>query len=125
MPETSVENSILDSIKKLLQIEPSYDEFDVDIMIHINSVFSTLYQIGVGPQTGAYRITSQANAWSEFIGDDTFLEEVKSYIYLRVKRLFDPPETSFANDSFKDQLKEMEWRLQTYSPPADYSIGGS
>lgn len=125
MPETSVENSILDSIKKLLQIEPSYDEFDVDIMIHINSVFSTLFQIGVGPQDAAYQITSQANAWSEFIADNIYLNEVKSYIYLRVKRLFDPPETSFAGEAFKEQLKEMEWRLQTYSPPADYSsVGG-
>ena len=120
MPDTSVQDSILDSIKKLLQIEPDYDEFDVDIMIHINSVFSTLFQIGVGPQTAAFRITSQANAWSEFIGDDSFLEEVKSYIYLRVKRLFDPPETSYGGDAFKDQLKEMEWRLQTYSPNAVY-----
>jgi len=105
-----ISNSILDDIKKMLG--PSYDEdnFDTDIKIHINSCFTTLRQLGVGPDTG-YRIKDRTNIWSEFIKDDEMLDSVKTYIYLKVKTIFDPPLSASLLTSFENQIKELEWRL--------------
>lgn len=101
--------SILDSIKKLLGMEADYTAFDTDIIIHINTAFSTLQQLGVGP-TNAFFIADNKAKWDEFI-DDAKLNAVKSYIYIRVRLLFDPPETSHAREAFSKQAQEMEWRL--------------
>lgn len=104
-------DSILDSIKKLLGIESEYTQFDIDVMLHINSVFSTLNQLGVGPKSG-FRITGKDETWNDFIsGDPAYYSFLKSYIYLRVKLLFDPPQNSFAVESINNQVKEMEWRI--------------
>lgn len=106
--------SILDSIKKLLGMEADYTAFDTDILIHINSTFSTLHQLGVGPKT-AFSIESKADTWGSFIQDENKLNAVKTYVYIRVRLLFDPPETSHAREAFYKQAQELEWRLNVHA----------
>lgn len=103
-------DSILQSIKKLLGLDITYTDFDQDIIIHINSVFMILRQLGVGPAEG-YKITSLSNVWSEFTSDDIFIESVKSYVYLKVRMLFDPPTNSALIQAVQSQISELEWRL--------------
>lgn len=103
--------SILTSIKKLLGVEEEYTHFDSDIIIHINSAFMNLNQIGVGPTSG-FRIQDATSEWSDFI-ERTDLEGVKTYIYLKVRLIFDPPQMGYLVDAIKDQIKELEWRLNT------------
>lgn len=105
-----METSILTSIKKLLGIEEDYTHFDTDIVMHINSAFMSLNQLGVGPTAG-FRIEDKEAEWSEFVGERLDLESVKSYVYLKTRLVFDPPQTSFLIDAIKDQIKELEWRL--------------
>lgn len=102
--------SILTSIKKLLGITEEYTVFDQDIIIHINSVFLTLNQLGVGPEEG-YSITNKDNQWTEFLKEGVLLNSVKSYIYLKVKLLFDPPLNSSTIESMNNMIKEFEWRM--------------
>lgn len=102
--------SILDSIKKLLGLESDYTQFDVDIIMHINSVFSLLHQIGASPYEGV-SIQDSSATWGMYIGDVSNIAFVKSYMYLKVRSLFDPPTLSFTLTAMLDQIKEMEWRL--------------
>ena len=106
-------DSILNSIKKLLGITEEYKHFDQDIIIHINSVFSLLRQIGVGPEEG-FIITDSTSTWDEFTVDDIKIESVKTYVYLKVRLIFDPPSSSAAIDAIKENIKEIEWRLNVY-----------
>lgn len=101
--------SILTSIKKLLGIEKDYDHFDADLIMHINSVLSILAQIGVGPTKG-FSITGADEKWEDYVDLTTF-SLVKSYIYLKVKLLFDPPLSSAAMEAINRQISEFEWRL--------------
>lgn len=103
--------SILNSTKKVLGIEAEYTAFDVDILMHINSAFSTLTQIGLGPVEG-FSISDESATWDTFV-TDVRLDSAKSYVYLRVRLLFDPPGTSFLVDSMQRQIEELEWRLRT------------
>ena len=103
--------SILTSIKKLLAIDEEYKQFDTDIIIQINTVLIGLTQIGVGPEEG-FAITDEYSTWEDFIGNKPYLNSVKSYMYLRVRTLFDPPLSSAALDSMKKLADEFEWRLQ-------------
>ena len=104
-------DSILNDIKKLLGIMESYEHFDVDIIIHINTAFSTLTQLGVGPSDG-FSITNKTETWADFIGDDYLkFQSVKTYIYLKVKMIFDPPSNSSATEAIKSTISELEWRL--------------
>lgn len=105
-----MENSILTSIKKLLGIEAEYTHFDQDIIIYINSAFMGLNQLGVGPITG-FRIADATATWEDFMGDRLDIEGVKSYVYLKTRLTFDPPQTGYLVDAIKDQIKELEWRL--------------
>lgn len=107
-------NSILNDIKKLLGLDPSYTVFDQDIIIHINSVFMILRQLGVGPEEG-YKIEDANNIWSEFSEDNIFIESVKTYIYLKVKMYFDPPQNSAHAQAIQAQIAELEWRLNVAS----------
>lgn len=116
MPDVS--DSILNSTKKILGLDAEYDVFDLDIMTHINSVFGTLQQLGVGPAEGMF-ITGPTEVWDTFLKSDSGLNQVKSYMYLRVRLLFDPPSTSFAITSMKEQATEMEWRLNVYAEGPD------
>lgn len=103
--------SILTSIKKMLGIEESYTHFDADLVMHINSVFSILTQMGVGPSDG-FSIEDEDKEWNDFLrGDPAKLSLVKSYIFLKVRLLFDPPQNSFAVESINRQISEFEWRL--------------
>ena len=103
--------SILTSIKKLLGITEEYEHFDDDIIVHINSVFMILTQLGVGPSEG-FSISGKGNNWSEFISTDSKnLESVKTYMYLKVKLLFDPPLGSAVMESMNRMINEFEWRL--------------
>lgn len=103
-------NSILTSTKKALNLAEDYTAFDPDIILHINSVFSTLNQLGVGPVNG-FMIEDKEATWDAFLGDDPRLNHVKTYVYLRVRMLFDPPQTGFHTTAMQEQIKELEWRL--------------
>lgn len=103
-------DSILTSIKKMLGISEDYEHFDQDIIMHINSVFMILTQMGVGPADG-FRIEDDSATWSDFISDLKVLESVKSYMYLKVRLLFDPPTSSSVLDSTNRLISELEWRL--------------
>ena len=104
--------SILTSIKKLLGIAEEYAHFDPDIITHINSAFFTLTQLGVGPSEG-FSINDASTTWDEFLSktNGKNLEAVKTYVYLKVKLLFDPPLTSSVTEAIKSQISEYEWRL--------------
>ena len=102
--------SILTSIKKLLGIEEDYVHFDADIIMHINSVLSILTQLGVGPSEG-YSIKDANATWGEFITNPAKLELVKSYVYLKVRLMFDPPSSSSAIESMKQLISELEFRI--------------
>lgn len=108
-------NSILDSTKKALDVGFDYDVFDDTIIMHINSVFSTLNQLGIGPEEG-FMIEDDEAEWDTFFGDppDPKLNFVKSYMYLRVRMLFDPPSTGFLQQSMKEEIQQFEWRLNVY-----------
>ena len=104
--------SILTSIKLLLGITEDYEAFDQQIIAHINSVFMILTQLGVGPPEG-FMIDSKVDTWNEFISDEKKLQLVKSYMYLKVKMLFDPPSSSSVMDSTNRMINEFEWRLNS------------
>lgn len=109
--------SILTSIKKLLGITEEYEHFDTDIIMHINSVFSVLTQLGVGPQKG-FRIEDDGTEWSEFLLDDFRLEMVKTYVYLKVRLAFDSTNLSSAViESLNRQISELEWRINVTVDP--------
>lgn len=105
-----METSILTSIKKMLGIAEDYTEFDEDIITHINSVFLNLTQLGVGPEEG-FMIEDDTAVWEDFIDDSIQLQAVKTYMYLKVKLLFDPPLSSSVTESFTRTIAELEWRL--------------
>ena len=103
--------SILTSIKKLLGIAEEYTQFDADIIMHINSVFTTLTQLGVGPSEGFY-IEDDSAEWSDYISDMTKLQAVKTYMYLKVRLVFDPTSLGSATlAAYERQIQELEWRL--------------
>lgn len=101
--------SILTSIKKMLGIDVDYTDFDADIIIHINSTLNTLNQLGVGKE--GYSISSKEELWKDFLGESDNLSMVKSYTYLKVRMLFDPPSGSVAANAFNENIKEYESRI--------------
>ena len=116
--------SILTSIKKMLGITEEYEQFDADIIMHINSVFMILTQLGVGPSDG-FSIKDKTNTWDEFIPTDNGLEAVKSYVYMKVKLLFDPPLSSTVMESMNRMISEFEWRLNVQSETENQNGGDS
>lgn len=113
-----MEDSILLTIKKLLGLGEDYDAFDMDVIIHINMVFNILNQMGVGPKEG-FVITSAEDKWTDYVRDCRKLEMVKTYIYLKVKQIFDPGTSSALNNAIESQIKELEWRLNVQVDPGD------
>ena len=105
-----MEESILTTIKKMLGITEDYTAFDLDIITHINSVFLILNQLGVGPSDG-FRIEDKSNTWDEYIKDSKQLNAVETYIYLKVKLMFDPPLSSAVMKANEQMINELEWRL--------------
>lgn len=118
-----ISESILTSIKKLLGIDENYTHFDADIIMHINSVFSILTQMGVGPANG-FSISGKDETWSAFITDKpNIFSLVKSYVYMKVRLLFDPPLSSAAIESINRQISEFEWRLFVAADPVENTSG--
>lgn len=102
-------DSILGTIKKMLGLDTDYNAFDTDIIVHINSVFMVLNQLGVGP-TKPFVIADGTSTWSDF-STTTDLEALKTYTYIRTKILFDPPDKSYVLESYNKILQELEWRM--------------
>ena len=102
--------SILTSIKLLLGIKEEYEYFDYQLIMHINSVFFILTQLGVGPSEG-FSIEDKFATWNEFLPDEQNLEAVKSYVHLKVKLLFDPPMSTAVTESINRLISELEFRL--------------
>ena len=103
-------DSILTSVKKMLGIAEEYTHFDADLIMHINSVFMILAQLGVGPSEGFF-IEDDTATWDEFIQDNKEINSVKSYVGLKVRLLFDPPSSSAAMEAANRLIEEFEWRL--------------
>lgn len=114
-----MEQSILTSTKKILGIDEEYTVFDLDIITHINTAFSTLTQLGVGPSSG-FMIEDESATWGDFLGEDLELNSVKSYVFLRVRMLFDPPATSYLISAQEKQIQELEWRLNTHREESEW-----
>lgn len=108
-----MEKSILTSTKKALGIASGYTAFDLDIITHINTAFSTLTQLGIGPPVG-FMIEDVTPEWPDFMGTDIQLNSVKTYVFLKTRMLFDPPVTSFHISAMNEQIRELEWRLNTH-----------
>lgn len=110
--------SILTSVKKLLGIAEDYTHFDQDIIIHINSVLMILNQIGVGPSEGFF-ITDETATWTDFVSGEelTTIGAIMTYVYIKVKLLFDPPQNSFTIESMNRQASELEWRINSAVEP--------
>lgn len=110
-----MDQSILTSVKKLLGISDSYEAFDLDIIIHINTVFVVLYELGVGDEP--FSITDKTAVWSDFLKDSKDLNLVQTYVYLKVRLMFDPPTSSAAIQAMKDLVSELEFRINVLVDP--------
>ena len=108
-----MEQSILKSTKKILGLEADYTAFDLDVLTAINSSFATLTQLGIGPAQG-FVIEDDTTTWNAFLGTDLQLSSVKTLIYLKVRLIFDPPQTSYHMQAIKEQIAELEWRLNAH-----------
>lgn len=111
-----MDESILNTVKKLLGLDPSYDAFDTDVLIGINAALFTLMQLGVGPK-GGFIVSSQSETWSDFVGKAIDLEALKQYVYLRTRIAFDPPSNASVMQSMKDLCDEYAWRLNVQVDP--------
>lgn len=105
-----MDDSILNTTKKILGIMPEYTAFDLDIITHINSALSTLEQIGVGPVGGLF-IEDETETWEHLLGGDPRMNSVKTLVYMKVRLVFDPPPTSFAIAAVEKQIEELTWRV--------------
>lgn len=115
-----MEESILLSIKKLLGLGENYTPFDQDIIIHINTYLGVLNQMGVG-KPGFY-IEDEGAEWGDFLDyHSASLHEVKTYIYLRVKMVFDPPSSSLVSEAMNKNIDELGWRLNVKVDPEDFA----
>lgn len=103
-------NSILDSIKKMIGLDPSYDVYDLDLITHINSVFVIVNQLGVGPSE-PFHIDSNKETWDDFFSHEETVSLVRSYMYLKTKIIFDPPTVGVLHEAMERQISEYEWRL--------------
>lgn len=118
MTEQDYGESILDSVKESLGIVSEDVDFDTQLIMHINSIFAVLHQIGIGP-TEPFSIYDSDATWGDFIGDEAVIMNVKSYMYARVRLIFDPPSSSFVLDSLQKLSDEMEWRLNVAADHSD------
>jgi len=110
-----MDDSILLSIKKVIGINPSETAFDLDLKMHINSALNILNQMGIG--TIGFTISDSTGKWSEFVETNALQEMVRSYVCLKVRLIFDPPTSGIVTESFKEQLKELEWRMFVNNDP--------
>lgn len=115
--ETVYTESILNSIKELLGVNSEDSYFDGSIIIYINSALSVLTQLGLGPEEG-FSINDETTTWSDFLNNDPRFGFVKTYIYLKVKLVFDPPASSAVLESINRQISELEWRINEQAETA-------
>ena len=113
-------DSILTSVKKLLGIAEDYEQFDTDIIIHINSALAILTQLGVGPVEG-FVIENKNALWTDFVYGTNTLEPIKSYVYLKVRMMFDPPTSSSVMEAMNRAISELEWRINVTVDPGTSS----
>lgn len=117
-------DSILTSVKQALNILPTDSSFDQDVIMFVNGAFSDLNQLGVGPDSG-FMIEGADETWDAFLGNDPRLNNIKTYIYLATRMLFDPPTTGYLVTAMKEQLQEHAWRINVrredteWTPPED------
>lgn len=111
-----MQDSILMTIRKLVCGNPYADHFDTDLLVHINACFSILNQLGVGPENG-FVVTDETQSWSSYITDNYILNMVKTYVTLKVKKIFDPPLTSSVLEAMDKEISQLEWRLNVAVDP--------
>ena len=116
-----MDESILTSIKKMLGPTEDYEHFDPDIIVNINSVFSILTQLGIGPKTG-FSIQDKTAVWGDLLQGDGRLEMVKNFVYLRVRLVFDPPQNASLAKVLEDMAKEYEWRITIAADQKDKDL---
>ena len=112
-----MQDSILMTIRKLVCGNPYADHFDTDLLVHINACFSILNQLGVGPENG-FVVTDETQSWSSYIADSYILNMVKTYVTLKVKKIFDPPLTSSVLEAMDKEISQLEWRLNVAVDPS-------
>lgn len=117
-----MESSILKSVKKNLGLPDDYDVYDEDVLMAINTALSTITQLGVGPEIG-FEVQDDAATWEQLLGGDFRLNQVRNYVTMKVRLMFDPPGTSFAISAIEKQLEEMAWRIEVAANPAPTAIG--
>lgn len=118
-----IQESILETIKKLIGVPQDYGVFDLDLIVAINSSFMILNQLGVGPEK-PFSIKSSKETWADFFGDEEIFALAKSYIYLRAKLLFDPPGSGVLHEAVERQISEFEWRMHVQADYNDSKEGG-
>ena len=111
-----MQDSILMTIRKLVCGDPYADHFDTDLLVHINACFSILNQLGVGPESG-FVVTDETQSWSSYVADNRTLNMVKTYVTLKVKKIFDPPLTSSVLEAMDKEINQLEWRLNVAVDP--------
>ena len=111
-----MQDSILMTIRKLVCGNPYADHFDTDLLVHINACFSTLNQLGVGPESG-FVVTDETQSWSSYVADNRTMNMVKTYVTLKVKKIFDPPLTSSVLEAMDKEISQLEWRLNVAVDP--------
>ena len=116
-------DSILTSVKKIIGISEEDESFDTDLIMHINSVLMILNQLGVGPEDG-FSITDKSAVWTDVIGDNKFIEAVKTFVGLKVRLIFDPPTSSAVLDSINKTISELEWRINVMAENKANMSGG-
>lgn len=104
------DESILGSVKAMLGLDQDYNAFDIDILTDINSTFLILSQLGVGEKNHVFQITGYGEIWDD-VGQAKLIPLIKSYMYLKVRLLFDPPNTGVLHEAMERQIKEFEWRI--------------
>lgn len=107
-----MEESILNSLKRMIGIDPEDSAFDSDLIIHINTIFITLFQLGIGPNE-VFRIEDANPVWSDFIQNGNDLMGCKTYMGLKLRMVFDPPTSSAVSEAFKSAIAEQEFRLMS------------
>lgn len=117
------EDSILRSIATLVGGEEETQHFNTDLIIAINTALAVLVQVGVGPNEG-FEIADETKTWKDFLGEDKRLNMAVSYVYMKVKMLFDPPQSSVLKEAMTEAIHETEWRAYIAADPASYPNAG-
>lgn len=109
-----MEESILVSVKKLIGLAPEDDSFDTDLIVHINSAIDVLRQMGINSEL---YVEDETLTWGDYLPSDEYLQMVKSYVYMKVKKWFDPPQNGTAMEALNSSIAELEWRINVTVDP--------